>query len=102
MGNSKSSHWQEELRQRQPRRVPGLATMLQSRWLVCQAEEPTPGIFLHENLHVQAHSKLIKTKTKQESGTRGGPSCVDEWRRPLESFKSIISGLLDSRARQHR
>lgn len=59
-------------------------------------------MFLRENPHVQAHSKLIKTKTEQESGTRGGPSCVDEWRRLLESFKSIISGLLDPRARQHK
>lgn len=41
-----------------------LATMLQSRWLVCEAEEPAPGMLLHENPHVQADSKLIKTKTE--------------------------------------
>lgn len=99
---SKSSHWQEDLRQRQPRRVPALATMLCSRWLVCQAEEPAPGMLLHENPHVEAHSKLIKTKTEQESRAKGGPSCVKEWRRPLESFQSTLSGLLDPRIRQHR
>lgn len=59
-------------------------------------------MLLHENLHVQAHGKLIKTKTEQESGARGGPRCVDKWRRPLESFKNTVSGLLDPRTRQHR
>lgn len=39
-------------------------------------------MLLHENPHVQAHSKLVEAKTEQESGARGGPSCVDEWRRP--------------------
>lgn len=68
-----------------------LATMLQSRWLECQAEEPAPGMLLCESPHVRAHSKLMKTKPAQESGTR---SALAAWtgKKASGAYKSTLSG----------
>lgn len=47
-----------------------LATALQSRWPVYQAEEPAPGMLLPESPHVQAHNKLIRPRQSKKVSKR--------------------------------